>query len=297
MITSPIVAVTTPFQLDGRIDLPALGDYLDLLAAAGVRTILVNGTTAEFASLTSAERRRIVEYARSQWAGELIAHIGSPAIAEAVALAHHAAQHCDRLAAISPYFFADAPEAGVEHYFAQLLEATTHPVMLYNFPRHTQNPLSPALVARLAGRYPHVCGIKDSGMDLAVTREFKTRGPRLAVFVGNDRVGAGLSELGIDGVVTGAGGPVAELPVAIAAASRAGLRDRALALQRSFDDYTDIRKSFPFSDIAFAKAAVAERIPGFPTRVRSPLIGATVEQVARIGGFIRDRMLDVIDHL
>jgi dihydrodipicolinate synthase/N-acetylneuraminate lyase len=53
---SPIVAILTPFQTDGRIDFAALGDYLDLLAAAGVRSILVNGTTAEFGSLTGTER-------------------------------------------------------------------------------------------------------------------------------------------------------------------------------------------------------------------------------------------------
>ncbi|MFI6218579.1 dihydrodipicolinate synthase family protein [Nocardia brasiliensis] len=294
MLSSPIVAASTPFQLDGRIDLPALGDYLDLLTAAGVRTVLVNGTTAEFASLSGAERQRVVEYCRGRWAGELIAHIGSPSIAEAMELAHHAAEHCDRLAAISPYFFADAPVAGIEQYFAQLLEATPHPVLLYNFPRHTQNPLGLELVSRLADRYPQVCGIKDSGKDLAVTREFKIRNPRLAVFAGNDRVGARLTELGIDGVVTGAGGPVAELPVAIAAASRAGLLDHAQAVQRGFDTYTDTRKSLPLSDIAFAKAAIAERLPGFPTHVRPPLIGATSKQSTLISAFMRDDMLDVI---
>jgi hypothetical protein len=51
----------------------------------------------------------------------------------------------------------------------------TLPVLLYNFPRHTQNPLNPDLVARLATRFPQLCGIKDSGRDISIIRAFKAR--------------------------------------------------------------------------------------------------------------------------
>lgn len=296
------MAILTPFQTDGRIDFAALGDYLDLLAAAGVRSILVNGTTAEFASLTDTERRSVVEYCRGRWPGELITHIGSTAIGEAIALAHHAHDHADRLAAISPYFFADAPETGVEQYFTDLITTTTLPVVLYNFPRHTQNPLSPDLVARLAARFPQLCGIKASGKDRAITQAFKARCPHLQVFVGNDRIGAQIAEIGVDGVVTGAGGPVAELPVAelpvaIAAAARAGDQARADSLQRNFDLYSNTRKSLPFTDIAFAKAALAQRLPGFPSHMRPPLSATTAEQYQQVRGFMRDIMIDILDSI
>lgn len=55
------MAVVTPFRASGAVDFGALSDYLGLLAAAGVDTILVNGTTGEFASLTSGERRAVIE--------------------------------------------------------------------------------------------------------------------------------------------------------------------------------------------------------------------------------------------
>ncbi|MFD0359926.1 dihydrodipicolinate synthase family protein [Nocardia sp. GCM10030253] len=294
---SPIVAILTPFQTDGRIDFAALGDYLDLLAANGVRSILVNGTTAEFASLTGTERCSIVEYCRGRWPGELIAHIGSTAIGEAITLARHAHDHADRLAAISPYFFADAPEAGVEQYFTDLITTTALPVLLYNFPRHTQNPLSPDLVARLATRFPQLCGIKDSGKDLAITQAFKARCPDLQVFIGDDRIGAQVTEIGVDGVVTGAGGPVAELPVAIAAAARTGDQARADSLQRNFDLYSDTRKSIPVTDISFAKAALAQRLPGFPSHMRPPLSAATAEQYQQVRGFMRDIMIDILESI
>jgi 4-hydroxy-tetrahydrodipicolinate synthase len=61
LITSPIVAVVTPFDAQGAVDRDALQDYLALLSAAGVKTILVNGTTGEFFSMTLHERRSVLE--------------------------------------------------------------------------------------------------------------------------------------------------------------------------------------------------------------------------------------------
>ncbi|MBF6339801.1 dihydrodipicolinate synthase family protein [Nocardia abscessus] len=97
----------------------------------------------EFASLTLGERRAVTEHSRSTWAGTLIAHVGATATADAIAAVQHAQQHADVLAAITPYFFAAAPEAGIEQFFRQVLAASGKPWLLYNFPRHTANPLFP----------------------------------------------------------------------------------------------------------------------------------------------------------
>ncbi|WP_157117670.1 hypothetical protein [Nocardia vaccinii] len=78
--------------------------------------------------------------------------------------------------------------------------------------------------------------------------------------------------------MTGAGGPVAELPVAIATAVSSGDRHSAQRWQALFDRYTDHRKASGLSDIAFAKAAAVARLPGFPTHVRPPLVAATRHQ-------------------
>lgn len=274
-IESPIVAVPTPFHDGGGIDYAALGDYLDMVCAAGARTILVNGTTGEFFSLTLRERCRVLEFCRERWPGRLVAHVGSAAVGDVVELLAHANDIADVLAVIAPYFFAAPPEAGVEAFFGRVLGHARKPVLLYSFPRHTQTLLTPGVVARLATAFPLVCGVKDSGKDLCVSQGYKQRVPRLQVFVGDDRLGLRVRELGLDGGVTGAGGPVAELPVAIAAAVVNGEQRLAQRWQSLFDRYTDHRKAIPLSDIAFVKAAAAARLPGFPIGVRPPLISAT----------------------
>ncbi len=285
---SVIAAAVTPFQVSGAVDFAAFTDYLELLAGAGVGTILVNGTSGEFASLTAGERRSVVEHCRNGWAGTLIAHVGATAVADVRAAARHAQEFADGLAVIAPDFFADAPESGVEQFFGQAMADVEVPWLVYNFPRHTGNPVSPAVVARLAGEYPLLMGVKDSGKDLAIAQVYKSGCPRLSVFVGDDRAPARLGELGLDGVVTGAGGPVAELPVAITTASAAGDEKSASRWQHVFDTYSDTRKAMGLSDIAFAKAATAARLPGFPLAVRAPLIAADAQQRLGIGRLLHD---------
>ncbi|MBV7701576.1 dihydrodipicolinate synthase family protein [Nocardia nova] len=286
----PIVAALTPFRVDGAVDYGALGDYLDLLTAAGVPSVLVGGTTGEFASLTVHERKQVLQFCRGRWSRQLIAQVGASAVGDVTELVVHANDVADALAVIAPYFFAGPPEAGVEAFYARVLRFARKPLLLYNFPRHTQVALAPVLVERLAVRFPLVRGIKDSGKDFAVSREYKTRCPQLTVLLGDDRACARLGELGVDGVVTGAGGPVAELPVAIAAATRAGDSACARRSQAVFDRYTDRRKATPVSDIAFAKSALAARLPGFPTHVRPPLTAAPPELTADITAFLRNEI-------
>ncbi|WP_280422741.1 dihydrodipicolinate synthase family protein [Nocardia carnea] len=278
-LSGPIFATVTPFQASGEIDSAALGDYLDLLAAAGVATILVNGTTGEFPSLSLRERIRVAEWCRERWSGTLVVHVGACAVGDALELAHHAGGFADALAVMNPFFFAGAPDAGVEDYFRSVLGSCSRPTLLYNFPHHTQTPISPRLIAQLRGEFPQLAGIKDSGKDRTMTEQYQQLGRGFVVFLGDDRAGARIDELGVAGVVTGAGGPVAELPVRIATAVAAGDAGGALAGQSEFDRYTDARKRLPISDIAFAKAAVAARLPGFPAQVRPPLVAASVDQM------------------
>ncbi|MBF6173613.1 dihydrodipicolinate synthase family protein [Nocardia blacklockiae] len=291
MLVSPIVATVTPFRPDGSIDFTALGEYLALLDHAGVTTVLVNGTTGEFASLSARERRQVTEYVRAAWPHTLIVQVGSCAAGEVIEAIQHANDFADYLAVLTPWFFADAPAAGIEAFFTEVLDHARRPVLLYNFPRHTGNVLAPKLVARLASRFPLVCGVKDSGKDRAVTQEYKRLCPRLRVFAGDDRLAPHAAALGIDGVATGAGGPVAELPVRIATAIAAGDSARARQVQAVFDVYTEARKAMPLSDIAFAKAALSARLPGFPTTVRAPLSTATSEQADTIRTILRNNII------
>ncbi|MEU2251865.1 dihydrodipicolinate synthase family protein [Nocardia xishanensis] len=286
---NPIIATVTPFTRDHAVDTGALGEYLGFLHRAGVDAILVNGTTGEFANLTVAERKKVLEQARAQWPGQLVAHVGATAYGDAIDLLDHARDHADAVAAIAPYFFADPPEPGVRDFFGRLLARTELPMLLYNFPRHTQTPISPDLLGALAAEYPMLVGIKDSSGQLDITRAYAATG--LAVFAGNDGAAARIGELGVHGIVSGGGNPVPEIPVRIAAALRDGDGAAATRWQAVFDECRTLRHESGLSDITFVKAALAERIPGFPAAVRSPLVTPADAVIADIRAHLRNKIL------
>lgn len=269
----------TPFTKKGDIDIVAIRDYLQYLHECGVQRVLVNGTTGEFASLTTAERRIALETVRAHWPRTLIAHVGSASLPQAIELLDHAGEIADVAAAIAPYFFAHAPQTGIRAFFAELLERAHVPFLLYNFPLHTQCPIEPRTVGELAEQFPLLAGVKDSGKDRSISQRYQLARNDFQVFLGDD--GAALSALqhGYAGIVTGAGNPVARLPVTIAAkaADDVGLARR---LQERFDSWSHTRRATGVPEIAFVKAAMSSHLPGFPLNTRLPLSAADDAVVA-----------------
>lgn len=290
---NPILATVTPFTSDQRVDTGTLGDYLGFLHESGVLTVLVNGTTGEFPALTVAERKAVLEFTRSHWSGQVVVHIGTSALGEAIELLDHAHDHADAVAAIPPYYFAEPAEAGLREYFGLLLGRTKLPLLVYNFPRHTQAVITPGLIGSLAAEYPMLAGVKDSGTDREFTRNYADSG--VPVFIGSDGAAAHIAEHGALGIVSGGGSPVPELPVRIAQALRAGDHDEAIRWQRVFDGCRALRRRSGLTDTAFVKAALAERIPGFPGTVRPPLVAADEAQSQEIRTHLRTKILPQLD--
>jgi dihydrodipicolinate synthase/N-acetylneuraminate lyase len=287
-ICAPIVAIVTPFS-GNHIDIDALRCYLEWLWEHGAKTILINGTTGEFFATTAQERLAILAQCRRWFPGAIIVHVGAGSIGDTIVQLEQAQPLADFLAVIAPYFYADAPQDGVLEYLGQVLEHAQIPTVLYNFPRHTQTPIAPATVAQLATQFPRLVGIKDSGADRDVTRAYAATG--LQVFVGDDHATAHTMELGINGVVTGGGNPVIELPVRIAAAVCDGDTEQATRLQKVFDHYSHTKSASRLPEIAFVKAALTARIPHFPTHTRPPLISATPTEIDTIYHYLHQTIL------
>lgn len=283
-ICAPIVATVTPFA-GNHIDIDALRRYLQWLWERGAKTILVNGTTGEFFTTTAEERLAILVQCRRWFPGTVIAHIGAGSMGDTITQLEHAQPLADYLAVIGPYFYADPPQEGVLDYLGQVLEHAHIPTLLYTFPRHTQTPIAPTTVAQLAKQFPHLVGIKDSGKDRDITRAYAATGIR--VFVGDDSAAAHTTELGIDGIVTGGGNPVVELPIRIAAAVSDGDTEQAGRLQKVFDQYSQAKRASRLPEIAFVKAALTARIPDFPTHARPPLISATPTEIDTIHRYVQ----------
>lgn len=158
-----IVPMVTPFTAAGEIDEAAVRRILDHLVTGGVAGVLLLGTTGEDASMSLAERRRLVAVAAAHARGRLTLYAGisDDALAHCIEAAEaYRAEGVEVLVARLPAYYDLSPEDMLAFYRA-LLARISGPLMLYNIPitTHLSLPLS---VVEILSEHPQVIGIKDS---------------------------------------------------------------------------------------------------------------------------------------
>lgn len=268
---SPIVALLTPFDRNGQIDFSAFCSYLTYLRDKGVKSVICNGTTAEFPSLSLDERMKLLEYCRSHFDGCIINHVSACCISDIRRLLDHSQNISDSVLLLPPYYYAKQQEEGVRAFFAAVLSSTTQPLFLYNFPLHTNFEISAALVEGLAKSHQHLVGIKDSSGNLEAASAFSNIRSPFSVYVGSDRLVCDVLQAGLAGSVTGAGNSFPECLVKIHEYFSAGAKTCAREIQELFNRWNTWRKEFDADQLALTKQAVSLRLSCFPINVRPPI--------------------------
>ncbi|MDP9801002.1 4-hydroxy-tetrahydrodipicolinate synthase [Arcanobacterium wilhelmae] len=165
----PTITITDD---SGRIDREKWGQHLDHLIDAGITGILVFGSIGEFYSFSMEEKKDAVAFAAEHVAGRvpLYVGVGATRVADVVELANYCEGYeVAGLFLISPYYFGPS-HATAKEFFTTVANATTLPIVLYNFPARTGTDLSPALVAELASSCPNIVGLKDTVDNISHTR-------------------------------------------------------------------------------------------------------------------------------
>lgn len=232
-------ATPTPFDADGRLDLPVIAEQAARLREHGTYGAFVTGTTGEFASMTTDERKRVVE----AWANVrpdgfgLGAHVGSTDLAQARELATHAQDHgVDLIASVTPYY-GQAPTAdlAVRHLEAVAAAAPETPFCFYHIPSMTGSTLRPSEVAEVAAeRIPTLRGIKYTDEDLMEFDRLRTRFPDVRVYFGRDELlPAGLA-FGADAAIGSLFNGLTPLARQVETAFLQGEHERAFELHQPF---------------------------------------------------------------
>src|SRR5438876_9387296 len=107
MLRGAVAAAVTPLR-DERLDVSAVGPYVDFLVGHGVDGVLALGTTGESVLFSADERREIAAAFVEAGGGRLqvAVHAGAQTTADTVALAAHAAEiGADAVAVIAPPYF------------------------------------------------------------------------------------------------------------------------------------------------------------------------------------------------
>ena len=225
-----LTALATPFASDGKIDENTLRRLVDRSIDGGVDGVVACGSTGEFAAMSGAERRFVIETVVDQTAKRVpvIAQTGAVSTAEAIELSRHAeAAGASVLMVVAPYYEPLSTEETID-YLKTVAAAVDIPIMLYNLPGATGVNLSPDTVGQLAREVDNIQYIKDTSADMAQAGQLIHRhGDVISTFVGWDSLLLAALTEGAAGVMAGTANVMPAHLVSIHRALSQGDLDRA----------------------------------------------------------------------
>lgn len=227
-------ALVTPFLKDS-INYPMLEQLLRRQYDAGIRAVVICGTTGESATLTDEEKLTMFRYAKKSMPEDLriIAGTGSNSTVHAIALSQ-AAQDAgaDALLVVSPYYNKATPEGLYLHY-AAIASSVQIPVILYNVPSRTGVDI-PVEVYRRLSQIPNIAGVKEASSDIRKLARIRSQCPdHFTVWCGNDDLGVAAMALGAKGLISVLSNIEPEITGSMIGAALDGDFDTATALQLS----------------------------------------------------------------
>ncbi|GGN51569.1 4-hydroxy-tetrahydrodipicolinate synthase [Streptomyces albiflavescens] len=285
-LSGVLTALATPFASEGRIDDKTLRRLVDRSIDGGVDGVVACGSTGEFAAMTGAERRQIIETVVDQAAGRVpvIAQTGALSTREAVELSRHAQDAgASVLMVVTPYYEPLTLDETLR-YLRTVADAVDIPIMLYNLPGATGVNLDPDTVGQLAREVDNILYIKDTSADMGQAGQLIHRhGDVISTFIGWDSLLLQAITEGAAGVMAGTANVMPAELVSIHRALTSGDLDRARAEWARIYPLMDAIMSAPF--IPAVKAAL--NATGFPVgEPREPLLGLDADTTARIASLV-----------
>lgn len=245
LFTGVCTALVTPF-LGEKVNYPMLEQLLRRQMDAGIKAVVISGTTGESPTLSDAEKLELFRRAK-HYVGDnclIIAGTGSNCTEHAIALSKAAQEMgADALLVVSPYYNKATPEGLITHYSA--IAAAVHiPVILYNVPSRTGVDI-PISVYQCLARIPNIAGVKEASSDITKIARIKAAcPPDFTVWSGNDDQAAVVMALGGSGIISVLSNV---LPVETQAMAEA-------ALDGDFDTAADLQiKLLPLIELLFCE--------------------------------------------
>jgi 4-hydroxy-tetrahydrodipicolinate synthase len=204
MIKGSIVAIVTPMQEDGSLDLAAFRVLIDFHIAEGTDAIVVVGTTGESPTVNVEEHELLIAEAVKHVAGRIpvIAGTGANSTKEAIELATFSKKAgADASLSVVPYYNKPTQE-GLYQHFKAIAEAVDMQHILYNVPGRTGADVSNDTVLRLA-QIRNIVGIKDATGGIERGSDLLQRAPKdFAIYSGDDASSLALMLLGAHGTIS-----------------------------------------------------------------------------------------------
>lgn len=177
-----ITAIKTPYLPDGRFDLEAYDDLVNMQIENGAEGVIVGGTTGEGQLMSWDEHIMLIGHTVNCFGGSIkvIGNTGSNSTREAIhateqgfAVGMHAALH------INPYYGKTSIEGLVFHFNSVL---PMGPAIIYNVPSRTGQDIPPSVIFSVASS-SNLAGIKECVGNNRI-QEYTNK--KIVVWSGND---------------------------------------------------------------------------------------------------------------
>ncbi|MEB3800811.1 4-hydroxy-tetrahydrodipicolinate synthase [Flavobacterium columnare] len=237
------VALVTPFKKDFSVDVEALAKIVNYVIDGGVEYLVILGTTAESATLSSEEKELVINTIVTANAGRLPLVLGvggNDTLKVVEELKTRDLSPFKAILSVSPYYNKPTQE-GIFQHFKMIADASPLPVILYNVPGRTSSNMLPTTVLRIANECKNVIGIKEAAGDIVQAMKLIQLLPKhFLVISGDDMITLPMVLAGGAGVISVIG---EGFPKEFSEMVRLGLKrnvDEAYALHYKLMDSIDM---------------------------------------------------------
>jgi len=142
-LTGSFVALITPFNKDGSVDLAAFRDLLKFQEEHGTSAVLIMGSTGESSMLSPEERKGIIVECAKMKSARMPMFFGATGnnTESTIANVRFAKDNGADGAILAAPAYICAPAANIERFFLEVADATDLPLGIYNNPPRVQSDL------------------------------------------------------------------------------------------------------------------------------------------------------------
>ncbi|ARV06180.1 4-hydroxy-tetrahydrodipicolinate synthase [Polaribacter sp. SA4-10] len=280
------VALITPFKEDLNVDFDALVKLVNFNIENGTNYLVINGTTAESATITKEEKQELIDVIVKTNNGRLplVLGIGGNNTLEVVKeFKTRDLSKIDGILSVVPYYSKPTQEGFYQH-FKALAEATKKPIILYNVPGRTAKNMEPATTLRLANDFSNIVAIKEAGNNIQQYFELlKNKPADFLIISGDDDLALPIALAGGSGVISVIG---QAFPKEFSTMIQLGLEGRnkeAYDIHYKMMDVIDY--IFEENNPAGIKTVLKE-LTICSNEVRLPLVKASAELQLKIANFV-----------
>jgi 4-hydroxy-tetrahydrodipicolinate synthase len=200
------VAMVTPFNSNYQIDYPALNRLIDFLIVNGVNYLVVQGTTAETATLSDSEKRQLAEHVVKRVNGRvpIVLGIGGNDTHKVIeAYSNFDLTGIDAILSVTPYYNKPT-QKGIYLHFKTIAQNTHLPIILYNVPGRTGVNMTADTTLKLAHEFQgKIVAVKEASGNLTqMGYILRDRPSDFLVLSGDDGLTLPQIAMAADGVIS-----------------------------------------------------------------------------------------------